>query len=177
MGSAARDYVPLLRAAGRFSYMAGKLFGIKEWAFDEKAEKAHEYRRKQQFYINKMIGDLKDRLAAGDKTPSILGNILRQGLLKDQEILLASYTGSMSFVLCHFAKPHQLLTALHQSLLASTLVTHSLGLSATSPTGPICSRTALKLSVRYTTLNHQGPANSTVSDTSRLCIPLVTLIT
>lgn len=79
--------------------MASKLFGVKEWAFDEKAEKAREYRRMQQVYINKMLGDLKDRLASGDKTPSILGNILRQGLLNDEEVLLASYTGSMSSVL------------------------------------------------------------------------------
>lgn len=76
--------------------MAGRLFGIKEWAFDEKAEKAREYRRMQQSYINKMLGDLKDRIASGDETPSILGNMLRQGLLSDEEILLASYTGSMS---------------------------------------------------------------------------------
>lgn len=79
--------------------MASKLFGIKEWAFDEKAEKAREYRRTQQVYINKMLGDLKDRLASGDETPSILGNMLRQGLLNDEEVLLASYTGSMSSVL------------------------------------------------------------------------------
>lgn len=79
--------------------MAGKLFGIKEWALDEKAEKAREYRRMQQAYINKMLGDLKDRIASGDETPSILGNMLRQGLLSDEEVLLASYTGSMSSVL------------------------------------------------------------------------------
>lgn len=79
--------------------MAGKLFSIKEWAFDEKAEKAREYRRMQQAYINKMLGDLKDRIASGDETPSILGNMLRQGLLNDEEVLLASYTGSMSSVL------------------------------------------------------------------------------
>lgn len=78
--------------------MASKLFGIKESAFDEKAEAAREYRQMQQVYINKMLGDLKDRIASGDETPSILGNILRQGLLKDEEVLLASYTGSMSSV-------------------------------------------------------------------------------
>ena len=78
--------------------MASKLFGKEEWDFDEKAEMAHEYRRTQQGYINKMLGDLKDRLASGDETPSILGNIFRQGLLTDEEILLASYTGSMSSV-------------------------------------------------------------------------------
>lgn len=79
--------------------MASKLFGIKEWTFDEKAEKAREYRTTQQVYINKMLGDLNDRLASGDETPSILGNILRQGLLSNEEVLLASYTGSMSSVL------------------------------------------------------------------------------
>ena len=75
------------------------LFKIKEWAFDEKEEKAREYRRKQQAYINKMLGDLKGCIASGDETSSILGNILRQGLLKDEEILLASYTGCMPFAL------------------------------------------------------------------------------
>lgn len=79
--------------------MASKLFGIKEWAVDEEAEKGHEYRSIQQAYINKMLGDLKDRIASGDETPSILGNISRQGLLKDEEVLLASYTGSMSSLL------------------------------------------------------------------------------
>ena len=99
MGSPARDYIPILRAAGRVRYMAGKLFGIKEWASEEKAEKAQEYRRTQQAYINKIVGDLEDRLASGDETPSILGNILRRGLLNDEETLLASYTGSMSSIL------------------------------------------------------------------------------
>lgn len=48
----------------------------------------------QQVYINKMVGGLKERIENGDETPSILGNILRQGLLKEEEVLLASYTGS-----------------------------------------------------------------------------------
>lgn len=91
--SPARDYIPVLRAAGRARYIASKLFGIKEWASNEKAEKAREYRKLQQGYIHKMIGDLKDRIASGDETPSILGNILRQGLLSEEEVLLASYTG------------------------------------------------------------------------------------
>ena len=99
VGSPARDYIPVLRAAGRVRYMASKIFGIKDWAFDEEAVKAREYRRTQEKYINTMVGDLKDRLASGDETPSILGNILRQGLLNDEETLLASYTGSMSSVL------------------------------------------------------------------------------
>lgn len=87
--------------------MASKLFGVKEWAVDEKAEKAGEYRSMQQAYINKMLGDLKDRIASGDETPSILGNIFRQGLLKDEEVLLASYTGSMSspLVICFVISP------------------------------------------------------------------------
>lgn len=67
------------------------------------------------------------------------------------------------------------MTARQQSLLASTSATRSLGSSATSPTGPICSRMALRLFVRCTTANHLGPTYSTASDTSRLCIPLVTL--
>jgi hypothetical protein len=97
IGSPARDYIPIMRGAGLLRYTAGKSFGIKDWSFDEKEEKAREYRKTQQVYINKMLDGLKDRIASGDQTPSILGNILRQGLLKDEEILLASYTGSMSF--------------------------------------------------------------------------------
>ena len=99
VGSPARDYIPILRAAGWVRYMASQIFGIKQWAFDENAVKAREYRSTQETYINTMVGDLKDRLASGDETPSILGNILRQGLLNDEEILLASYTGSTSSVL------------------------------------------------------------------------------
>ena len=82
--------------------MAGKLFRIKEWAVDEKMEKAREYRSMQQLYIHKMVGDLKDRIAAGDETPSILGNILRQKLLTEEMVLLASYTGSMFSPFVHF---------------------------------------------------------------------------
>ncbi|KAF2272504.1 putative cytochrome P450 phenylacetate 2-hydroxylase [Westerdykella ornata] len=93
IGSPARDYIPILRAAGQLRYVVGKALGIKDWSFDEKEEKAREYRKMQQVYINKMLGGLKERIANGDQTPSILGNILRQGLLKEEEILLASYTG------------------------------------------------------------------------------------
>ncbi|ROT39231.1 putative cytochrome P450 phenylacetate 2-hydroxylase [Sodiomyces alkalinus F11] len=93
IGSPARDYIPILRAAGWVRYVTGKALGIRNWSFDEKEEKAKEYRRTQQVYIQKMLGDLKSRIDDGDETPSILGNILRQGLLKDEEVLLASYTG------------------------------------------------------------------------------------
>ncbi|KAJ4413906.1 hypothetical protein N0V82_008261 [Gnomoniopsis sp. IMI 355080] len=93
IGSPARDYIPILRGAGWLRYVTGKAFGIKDWSFDEKEEKAREYRKGQQVYINEMLGGLKERIANGDQTPSILGNILRQGLLKDEEVLLASYTG------------------------------------------------------------------------------------
>lgn len=96
IGSPARDYVPLLRTAGWLRYVAGKVLGIKNWSYDEQEEKAREYRIKQQVYIQKMLGELKDRIEDGDQTPSIMGNIFRQGLLKDEEILLASYTGSMT---------------------------------------------------------------------------------
>lgn len=95
IGSPARDYIPILRVAGWVRYSVGKVLGIKDWSFDEKEEKARYYRRRQQVYIQKMLGGLKERIANGDETPSILGNILRQGLLKDEEVLLASYTGSM----------------------------------------------------------------------------------
>lgn len=46
-----------------------------------------------------MLDGLRDRVASGDQTPSILGNILRQGLLKDEEVLLALYTGSKFFMI------------------------------------------------------------------------------
>lgn len=95
IGSPARDYIPILRGAGWLRYVAGKILGIKNWSFDEKEEKAREYRKMQQVYINKMLGSLMERIKNGDETPSILGNILRQGLLKEEEVLLASYTGSM----------------------------------------------------------------------------------
>lgn len=94
IGSPARDYIPILRGAGWIRYVAGKALGIKSWSFDEKEENAREYRKMQQVYINKMVGGLKERIENGDETPSILGNILRQGLLKEEEVLLASYTGS-----------------------------------------------------------------------------------
>ena len=106
--------------------MAGKLFGINDWASDEKEEQAREYRRLQQTYINKMLGELKSRIASGDETPSILGNIFRQGLLRDEEVLLASYTGSKFFILV-FLKSYHLLTACQQLLLESTSVIPSLG--------------------------------------------------
>ncbi|KAH6638466.1 putative cytochrome P450 phenylacetate 2-hydroxylase [Boeremia exigua] len=93
IGSPARDYLPALRGAGWLRYVAGKSLGISSWTYDDKEEKAREYRQKQQAYIGKMLDGLRDRVASGDQTPSILGNIIRQGLLKDEEILLASYTG------------------------------------------------------------------------------------
>ena len=100
--------MPVLRVADRARYMTGKLFGIKEWAVDENAEKARNYRSKQQAYIHKLLEDLKDRIASGDETPSILGNIFRQGLLSDEEVLLASYTGSMSplLIICFIISPN-----------------------------------------------------------------------
>ncbi|KAJ4355171.1 hypothetical protein N0V95_003194 [Ascochyta clinopodiicola] len=93
IGSPVRDYIPALRAVGLMKYAAGKSLGVKSWTFDEKEEKAREYRQKQQGYIGKMIKDLRQRVDDGDQTPSILGNIMRQNLLKDEEVLLASYTG------------------------------------------------------------------------------------
>ncbi|KAI9660600.1 MAG: hypothetical protein M1821_009952 [Bathelium mastoideum] len=93
VGSPARDYIPVMRAAGWVRYMSGKLFGITEWTWDEKEEKAREYRRIQGVYVNEMLAGLKDRVASGDETPSIMGNIFRQGILNDEEILLAAYTG------------------------------------------------------------------------------------
>lgn len=102
IGSPARDYIPILRGAGWLRYVAGKALGIKGWSYDEKEENAREYRKMQQVYINKMLGGLKERIENGDETPSILGNILRQGLLKEEELLLASYTGSKFTRPCGF---------------------------------------------------------------------------
>lgn len=107
MASPAHDYVPVLRFASRVRYIASKVFGMKQWASNETEEKAHEYRSMQQVYINKLLGDLKDRLKSGDETPSILGNIIRQGLLKDEEVLLATYTGSMFSIV----RPYRLIIA------------------------------------------------------------------
>lgn len=65
------------------------------WTADTGEQNAREYRNLQQNYIHKMVTELKSRLASGDQTPSILGNVFKQGLLSDEEVLLASYTGSM----------------------------------------------------------------------------------
>jgi hypothetical protein len=95
IGAPARDYVPILRGAGWLRYVTRKLLGIKNWSFDKKEEKAREYRKRQQGYIKRLLGELKECLENGDETPSIMDNILRQGLLNEEEILLASNTGSM----------------------------------------------------------------------------------
>jgi hypothetical protein len=99
IGSPASDYIPLLRGVGQLRYLVGKALGIQNWSFDKNEEDAREYRKMQQVYIKRLLGSLKQRVTDGDETPSILGNILRQGLLKEEEILLASYTGSKSHLL------------------------------------------------------------------------------
>lgn len=175
IGSPARDYVPIFRIADQARYIASKLFGRKDWASNDQAEKAHEYRSKQQVYINKLLGDLKDQVESGDETPSILGNILRQNLLSYEEVLLASYTGSMFIHLRDLFRYHRLITARGQSPLASTSATRLLGPLATSPIGLICSRMASRLFVRYIMGNHPSRMNSTVSNMSELCTPLVDL--
>ena len=175
VGSPARDYIPVLRVIDQARYIAGKLFGRKDWASDDKADKAREYRSKQQVYINKLLGDLKDRVESGDRTPSILGNIFCQDLLSYEEVLLAAYTGSMFFRLRSLFRYHRLMTARGQSPLASTSATRLLGPSATSPIGPICSRTVSRLFVRCITANHPSPMNSTVSSMSELCTRLVNI--
>lgn len=95
IGSPLRDYIPVLRAVGQVRYWIMTLLGSSTWAIDKEVYNAHEFRKKQHIYIDKMLRDLRERLASGDLTPSIMGNIMRQGLLNDEEILLASYTGSM----------------------------------------------------------------------------------
>lgn len=101
-----------MRGAGWLRSVAGKFLGIKNWSFDEQEEKAREYRRRQQVYINKMLAGLRERIENGDETPSILGNILRQGLLKDEEVLLASYTGSTSPPSYQFVELYHLINAI-----------------------------------------------------------------
>lgn len=74
-------------------HFASRVLNIPQLAHDDKAANARTYRNLQQDYIHNMLADLKNRISSGDTTPSILGNIFRQGLLKDEEVLLASYTG------------------------------------------------------------------------------------
>ncbi|KAI1322612.1 putative cytochrome P450 phenylacetate 2-hydroxylase [Xylariaceae sp. FL0255] len=93
IGAPVRDYLPLLRGIFQIRFLVGNLLGLKNWALDEEAHKARKYRDKQQAYVNQMLADLKARLSSGDDTPSIMGGILRQGQLSDDEILLAAYTG------------------------------------------------------------------------------------
>lgn len=97
VGSPARDYIPAMRAWDRMMYGLAKTFGI-EYGRDKKEEAAREYRRLQQIYINDLLAGLRERIDNGDETPSILGNIMRTAGLKDEEILLASYTGSASVI-------------------------------------------------------------------------------
>ena len=78
-------------------YGTGKILGVASWSYDEQESKAREYRSKQWVYIDKFLKDLRAGIADGDTTPSIMGNIMRRGKLSDEEILLASYTGSESF--------------------------------------------------------------------------------
>ncbi|KAF7983120.1 hypothetical protein HWV62_24077 [Athelia sp. TMB] len=92
VGSPARDYIPAMRAWDRMMYVLAKTVGI-EYGRDKKEEAAREYRRLQQIYINDLLAGLRERIDNGDETPSILGNIMRTAGLKDEEILLASYTG------------------------------------------------------------------------------------
>lgn len=97
VGSPARDYIPAMRTWDLIMYRLAKTFGI-EYGRDKKEEVAREYRRLQQIYVNDLLAGLRERIDNGDETPSILGNIMRTAGLKDEEILLASYTGSSSFI-------------------------------------------------------------------------------
>lgn len=93
IASPARDYIPLMRTWDRMMYSIASTLGI-QYGRDKKEEAAKEYRRLQQIYITDLLAGLRERIDNGDETPSILGNIIRSGTLKDEEILLASYTGS-----------------------------------------------------------------------------------
>lgn len=134
IGSPARDYVPLLCAWDRMFYSIASTFGIR-YGRNEKEEAAKEYRRLQQIYINDLLANLRIRINNGDETPSILGNIMRSGNIKDEEILLASYTGSMYHQ--HSFTDHKFIYNLYFQLQpVSILGIHSHGLSVTSLTTP-----------------------------------------
>lgn len=84
----------MLRAWGRLRHAISRMgFGFVR---DKKEETAREYRSRQQIYIDKFVFDLRSRVNDGDEVSSILGNMMRTTSLKDEEILLASYTGSSS---------------------------------------------------------------------------------
>jgi hypothetical protein len=93
VGTPARDYIPVLRFYQQVLYSVAKTVGIRHGR-DEIEDAAREFRRLQQIYINDILAGLRERVDAGDETPSILGNIMRTTNLKNEEILLASYTGS-----------------------------------------------------------------------------------
>lgn len=171
MGSPASDYIPLLEGAGAVRRAIGKTLGIKSWSVDQFRENAREARRVQQIYTNKMIDDLKERIENGDETPSILGNILRQKILTDEEVLLASYTGSMfSFHFPYQYVLHYLTDFYQQSLLELMLATRSPGLSLTSRTGPTCRRLATRLFRKCMVVSHPNHTSLIVSNSLRLCI-------
>lgn len=93
LGSPARDYIPLLRVFEHLKSVAYKMIGS-EASSDAKEAAAREYQRLQQVYISDLLAGVKCQIENGDETPSILGKIMRSGALKDEEILLASSTGS-----------------------------------------------------------------------------------
>jgi phenylacetate 2-hydroxylase len=101
IASPARDYVPLMRVWDRIMYNITSTLGM-QYGRDEKEEAAKKYRRLQQIYITDLLAGLRERIDNGDGTPSILGNIMRSGALKDEEILLASYTGSSYWHILYF---------------------------------------------------------------------------
>jgi hypothetical protein len=93
IGVPARDYVPILRAWDRMLDSIASMFNI-QYGRDKHTENAKEYRRLQEIYTDDLLAGLRERINNGDETPSILGNIMRNGSLKDEDIVLASYTGS-----------------------------------------------------------------------------------
>lgn len=95
VGSPARDYIAILRVWDRMVYWISSIFGLRYGA-SEKEEMAKEYRHLQQIYINDLLKGLRERIENGDETPSIMGGMMRSGVLSDEEVLLASYTGSKS---------------------------------------------------------------------------------
>lgn len=89
-----RDYIALLRMLRKLRESVLGFAGLKHLAFDKEMAEAAEYDAQQADYLPRLVNDLRNRMVAGDDTACILGNILRQGLLNEDELLSISKTGS-----------------------------------------------------------------------------------
>ncbi|KAJ1323214.1 3-hydroxyphenylacetate 6-hydroxylase [Microdochium nivale] len=96
LGSPMRDYIALLRMLRKLRESVLGFAGLKQLAFDKEMAEAAEYDAQQADYLPRLVNDLRNRMVAGDDTACILGNILRQGLLNEDELLSISKTGISS---------------------------------------------------------------------------------